>query len=94
MPRANWRLITRSKAFYVRTYRKLTVTIIMSMILNVVLCSLIGYVYLHRQPRMFYASNGIMEPIQLDVLEMPNYTENYLLPPDPILPDQDKMIPE
>ena len=93
MPRAHWRLNIKSKAFYVHTYRKLAVAIIMSILLNMVLCIAIGYVYLHQPERLFYASNGVMEPIALDPLAEPNDTGNYLLSPDPLIIDHDKMIP-
>lgn len=68
--------------------------IVMSVLLSLVLCAAISYYYFHQPDQRFYASNGITAPIELTPLAAANNLSNPLLPPDPIISDQTKPIPE
>ena len=66
----------------------------MSILLSLILCIAICYKYFHQSVQYFYASNGITEPMELDPLDVPNALASPLLPPDPMMSDQTKLIPE
>lgn len=94
MSRGNWNRIKQSKFFYVRVYRKLLTVIIASTAFNVILCAALIYSFLHIPLRDFYATSGVVPPIQLTPLDAPNNTSESLLPPDPINDDNNRVIPE
>ena len=68
--------------------------IIISILFSLLLCVAISYCYFHQPEKQFYATNGITAPIPLAPLDTPNYSSNPLLPPDQIISDQTKFIPE
>jgi intracellular multiplication protein IcmM len=94
MSRGNWNRIKQSKLFYVQSYRKVMTLILVSQVINVILCLLITYFHLHQPARTFYATSGVTSPIQLSPIDTPNYSAEALLPPDPINDDGPKVIPE
>ncbi len=94
MSRETWELIKSSKNFYVNSYRRGLIALIISLIVNCVFGVLIGYVHLTEPERDFYATSGIAPPIQLQPLLAPNYSSNALLPPDPPAESEDKLIPQ
>lgn len=94
MPRATWNTIKGSKTFYVRFYRKLGTWLIGSLIFNIVMAGVIVYAYLHHPERDYYATSGITAPIKLTGLSTPNYSDQALLPPDPVNDDETRLIPQ
>ena len=68
--------------------------ITVSILLSLVLCAAISYCYFHQPDQQFYATNGFTPPIELVPLAAANNSSNPLLPPDPIIADQTKFIPE
>jgi intracellular multiplication protein IcmM len=94
MSRGIWNKVKKSKFFYVKIYRRLLLFIIIFQIINVALFLSICYVYLNRPERVYYATSGITLPIQLTALERPNYSSEALLPPDPVLTEAPKTMPE
>ncbi len=94
MTRTVWRSIIATKDFYRGMYRRLCTWIIFSVLLNIILLILIGYFYENRHESVFYATNGTTSPISLQALNTPNYSTEYLLPPDPILLDTNRDLPD
>lgn len=68
--------------------------LLMSILLSLALCAAISYRYFHQPEQQFYATNGITAPVLLTPLNAANNLSNPLLPPDPIMTDQTKLIPE
>jgi intracellular multiplication protein IcmM len=93
MGKAIWNSIIQSKLFYVRTYRLSLLILVISMIVNMGLLIFTILTYLSRPIPDFYATSGVIAPIQLTALYQPNHGPNALLPPDPPTDDQDKPIP-
>lgn len=94
MSRGSWNKIKKSKFFYVMIYRRLLLLIIIFQTINVILFLGVGYVYLNRPERMYYATSGITLPIMLSPLDRPNYSSEPLLPPDPVLTESNKTMLE
>ncbi|PWY56959.1 phosphoesterase [Legionella qingyii] len=94
MSRETWELIKNSKNFYVISYRRGLITLIISLIVNCIFGVLIAYIHLTEPERDYYATSGISPPIQLQPLLAPNFTANALLPPDPPAESEDKLIPQ
>lgn len=94
MARSAWRTIIASRYFYVRTYRRLLFMIMVSLSMSALLGISIAYVYFNRPPRTFYATNGITSPMQLNALEGPNQTANFLLAEEPPSIEAAKVIPK
>lgn len=68
--------------------------VVLSLLLNLLLCGGIIYTYFHQPERDYYATNGITPPVYLTPLAKPNNTSNPLLPPDPINTNDTKVIPQ
>ena len=68
--------------------------LVISVLISLLLGVAIGYRYFHQPEQHFYATNGFTAPIELNPLSAANDSQNPLLPPDPILSDQTKLIPE
>lgn len=94
MSRGKWNRIKQSKFFYVRYYRKMSAWLILSIILNVVLCFGLIYSYLNKPTRTFYATDGVTPPILINPLAQANQSSEALLPPDPVMEPDNKLIPE
>ena len=94
MSRETWRLIKESKRFYVNTYRRTGSALIVSVISNISLGLLIGYVYFNRPPHDFYATNGVTSPVMLTSMDIPNNTSVALLANDPENDNDLKVIPQ
>ncbi|ASQ45262.1 type IVB secretion system protein IcmM/DotJ [Legionella clemsonensis] len=94
MGRETWDTIKRSKAFYIRTYRKGGTFVIVSLIINILLSLLIYYIHFNQPEPDFYATSGITPPIQLTPLNAPNYSSTPLLEPDPTNEDETRVIPQ
>ncbi|WP_454782951.1 type IVB secretion system protein IcmM/DotJ [Legionella sp. WA2022007384] len=94
MSRDSWELIKNSKNFYVISYRRGLITLIISSIVNCIFGVLIVYIHLTQPERDYYATSGIAPPIQLQPILAPNFTPNALLPPDPPAESEDKLIPQ
>ena len=61
----NWNKIINSKSFYIRTYRVAGKGLIISLVINIVLCLAIYYSYFHQPIRDFYATSGITPPSEV-----------------------------
>ncbi|CEK11407.1 type IVB secretion system protein IcmM/DotJ [Legionella hackeliae] len=94
MGRETWDTIKRSKAFYIRTYRKAGTFVIVSLMLNIVLSLLIYYIHFNQPEPDFYATSGITPPVQLNPLNTPNYSGTPMLEPDPVNEDETRIIPQ
>ena len=94
MTRSVWRSKVTSKSFYIRTYRRLCGWIVISLLLSLVLCVAISYRFFHQPERRYYATNGSTAPVALEPLDAANQSAQALLPPDPVIPEQTKFIPE
>jgi len=93
MRRMIWRSITTAKFFYVRTYRRVCTLIIISLMMSVFLIVLIIHFYLNRPEPDYYATNGVTAPVLLNALDTANKLTSPLLPPDQIISNQTKVIP-
>lgn len=94
MSREAWNTRIHAKFFYVRTYRVAGRYLIVSLLVNLLLSLGIYYRYFHEPERDYYATSGITPPIQLKVLDEPNYSATPLLPADPTSDDTVKVIPD
>lgn len=94
MSRGNWNKIKQSKFFYVMTYRKLLTSIIVFQALNVVLFLGIAFLYMKRPEPQYYATSGIALPILLEPIDAPNASSEALLPPDPVIVETNKVMPQ
>lgn len=94
MGRETWDTIKRSKAFYIRTYRKGGTFVIVSLIINMLLSVLIYYIHFNQPEPDFYATSGITPPVQLTPRDAPNNSSTPLLEPDPVNEDETRVIPQ
>jgi intracellular multiplication protein IcmM len=94
MSRETWNIVKQSKNFNVRIFRSGLLLIIISLILSGMVASLAFYRYLHLTERDYYATNGMEPPVMLSPMATANVSPNALLPPDPIVDDTRRMIPQ
>lgn len=92
MSRETWSLVKSSKRFYVKTYRAVSTTLLISCFFNILLSIAIYYTYFDRPERDFYSTDGITPPVALTPLDEPNYTSTPLLASSPNTVQQ-KAIP-
>ena len=93
MSRTDWELKKKSKNFYVNTYRKASFALAVSSILNIIFGLGIYYAYFNQPEPDFYATSGIIAPVQLTYMNSPNQTSKPLLEPDPVIKSEQKPIP-
>jgi intracellular multiplication protein IcmM len=93
MSKTAWTLIRSSKQFNVQVYRKLGRALVISLLLNAVMCCVAIYLFLTRPAHTYYASNGATPPSSLEALMAPNESSIALLPADPSSSAQVKSIP-
>lgn len=89
----NYDSVKNRKRFYVHSYRRAIRILLISLLLNGLFVAGIYYKYITRPERDFYASDGITAPIQLNSLMQANNSTSALLPPDPVLNNETKVIP-
>lgn len=94
MSRETWNIIKDSKLFYVRTYRRGGTWLVVSLCLNLLMGLTIYYLHLHQPERDYYATSGIIPPIELKAMAEPNYSATPLLPPDQTSDDEQRVIPQ
>lgn len=94
MGREAWNTKIHSKFFYVRTYRWSGRSLVISLLINLLLSLGIYYRYFHEPIRDFYATSGIVAPVQLKPLNERNYSATPLLDADPIDSETTKIIPD
>ncbi len=94
MRRELWRLMIRSKRFYVGTFRFAESALVFSLLVNVLLCVGLVYAYKHVPDRHYYATNGEVPPSELTAMDAPNETSVPLLAADPAIDDDAKLIPK
>lgn len=93
MSRYKWNIIKSRPGFYIRLYRMLINILLVSSVINIFLCGAIYYEYTHRKERDYYTTNGVAPPGKLKGMLTPNYSSEYLLPPDVAREDGVKEIP-
>ena len=94
MSHDSWDLIKNNTSFNVNVFRRGLVALIFTLILNTVLGVLMFYAYISEPNRDYYATSGIVPPVQLTALSAPNMTSQALLEPDPPTENEDRVIPE
>lgn len=93
MGRTTWRQIEQSKRFYVKTFRLSGTLLLFSIGLNMGLLLLINLVYFHQPEPDYYATSGVMPPVQLTGLSEEMAKKSLLA--DDIPPNNaPKVIPE
>lgn len=94
MSRGAWRIIRDSKFFYVNTYRRVTITLVISTGINLFLGMAVYYLYFGQPEPEYYATSGVTPPILLTAMDSANYTTVPLLPEDDATEDITRAIPE
>jgi len=94
MRRELWRVVKRSKRFYVRTYRFAGSALIFSLMMNVMLGLAIYQTYFYKPERHFYVTNGIVPPTELMAMDAANESSVPLLANDPDVNDDKKILIE
>ena len=89
-----WALIKARKNFNISLFRRGTIVLIGSLVLNCILGLLISYVYSLRPDPDYYETNGITEPMQLKALTHANDSSVALLEPDQPVETEEKVLPE
>ena len=84
MRREALRLIISSKRFYVNTFRFAGTALLISLALNILFGLGLFYVYLNVPERRFYATNGVVPPVELTAMDAPNETSVPLLAAHPV----------
>ncbi|MDX2346422.1 MAG: type IVB secretion system protein IcmM/DotJ [Legionella sp.] len=93
MRREVWRLITKSKRFYVGTFRFAENALVFSLAISVLLGLVLLYAYFHIPERDYYVTNGEVPPTKLTAMDLPNESSEALLAADPAISDKEKLIP-
>lgn len=95
MGTATWRAMIQDKSFTILMYRRGSMWLGFSLLLNLILILFSFYYWSHRGIPEFYATDGIRSPILLQEMSTPNKTSNYLLAPDPVYDEDEgpKKIP-
>jgi hypothetical protein len=83
MGRVTWNNIKTSKRFYVAIYRYVSLTLLISLLLNGLLMGMIVFKYLHVPARSYYATYGGSWPLILTAISQPNMKSTPLLADDP-----------
>jgi len=83
MARAAWGETRKAKGFSVAVYRRMSLMLWVSLILNLILILSCYYFYFKWPDRRFFASDGVSQPVELTPLDGPNMTAKALLPPPP-----------
>lgn len=94
MSRGTWELIKRSKNFYIKTYRIAGTVLLFSASLNILWGVGIFLTYFSQPEPDFYATSGVIPPIELTPLDSPNETSTALLASDLDKTDDTKVIPQ
>ena len=94
MGKETWAQIKGSKNFNVQIYRRSLAVLMGSILLNGIMGALLFYLYLHYPERDYYATSGIIPPIQLQSLPSPNNSAKALLSNDPPTVVEQKLIPQ
>ena len=94
MSRGTWADIRRSNNFYIDTYRRGIIVLLVSVVLNGLLGLAICNVYLGLPEPDFYATDGVTHPIRLTAMNTPNYTSNALLTDEQNNYDTTRAVPQ
>lgn len=94
MSRANWDIITRSKRFYIQTFRRAGTALIFSTAINLLLLIGIQYFYFSQAENDTYSTDGVTPPVLLTAMDAPNYTSTPMLSNDPVQDDDNRVIPK
>lgn len=93
MNKDTWALIRGNKNFNIRVFRRGTIVLIVSLVLNCILGLLIHLEYKKLPQPEYYETNGITEPMKLKPLNAPNRTSVPLLEPDQPPESEEKILP-
>jgi intracellular multiplication protein IcmM len=93
MSRGTWNNIKHSKSFYVIVYRRALKLALILLILNLLLLLGIIYKYFHTPEPNFYATSGVLPPVQLTPRALPNNSSEPLLANEPENKEGKKLIP-
>jgi intracellular multiplication protein IcmM len=94
MRREVWRLMIQSKRFYVSSFRFAENVLVFSLVISVLLGIGLFYADIHIPERHYYATNGSVPPTELTAMSVPNETSVPLLPDDPTVDNDTKLIPK
>jgi len=92
--RYTWDLIKESKRFYVTTYRRLGTILLVSVIMNLTMAIGLFLLYVNQPEHDFYATSGVVSPVQLTPLAEPNNTSVPLLEADAPQGNDNKVMPQ
>jgi intracellular multiplication protein IcmM len=84
MTRATWQAIAKDRSFTIVMFRRGSLWLSFSLLLNVMLILFSFYYWSQRGQPDFFATDGIRLPIPLKARSEPNMSSTYLLPPDPV----------
>ena len=94
MSRGTWNIITRSKRFYIQTFRRTGSALIFSTAINVLLLIGIQYFYFGRPENDIYSTDGVTPPLLLTAMDEPNYTSMPMLANDQVQDSNNRVIPK
>ena len=94
MSRETWALIKQSKRFYVETYRGVGFGLIISVSINMALGLVLYFLYFSQPEHDFYATSGVVAPVQLTSMDAPNDSATPLLAADNDEANDNKVIPQ
>lgn len=77
-----WTRIKQTKGFYVHTFRRAGNWLAFTCLLNLLLGVAVYYAHKHQDPPHFYATSGVVAPVQLTPMSEPNDTDVPLLAAD------------
>lgn len=86
------RAIKDSKTFYRNGFRKIIVMLIVSLVFNGLFAFGIYQKLITKKKTEYYSTSGITVPLELNVLDKPNYSSEALLKPDPIYDSEEAAL--
>lgn len=94
MSKEAWALIKQNKNFNIHVYRNGLSMLIVSLSISCLFVLLAFYFFMHLPERDYYATSGVVAPIQLKSMSTPNYSSQALQVPDMPEDETQKMIPQ
>lgn len=94
MSRGKWVNIRQSNRFYIRTYRRASNFVMLSMCVNVVLGVGIYYAYSALPEPDYYSTDGVTPPVELIAMDEPNNSSQPLLANDQEQDNNNRATPQ
>lgn len=94
MSRGTWTRIRQSNRFYIDTYRRGVIALLVSVSLNAFLGVAVYHTYFSQPEPDFYATDGITLPVLLTAMDHPNNSPNALLANEQNDYDNTKVVPQ